>query len=404
MSGVFTRLVGQKAVEAELIAAAKAARGDTGHSLGARGTMTHAWLITGPPGSGRSVAAVCFAAALQCTRDSEDGEPGCGQCRACTTTMAGTHADVRRVIPEGLSIGVDEMRAIVQIASRRPTTGRHQIVVIEDADRLTEGAANALLKVVEEPPPSTVFLLCAPSVDPEDIAITLRSRCRHVALVTPSPEAIARVLVDSDGLAADAAGWAASVSGGHVGRARRLATDGDARQRRESALQLVSDAIRPARAYQAAEELVAAAEVEAVGLTAERAEAETEELRTALGAGGTGKGTATAMRGAAGALKDLERRQKSRQTRASRDALDRALIDLATYFRDALVVAARAGKVRANHPDMAERVAALAAHATPERLLRCVEAVLECREALAINVKPKFAVDAMVATIGQELG
>ena len=404
MSGVFTRLVGQKAVEAELIAAAKAARGDTGHSLGARGTMTHAWLITGPPGSGRSVAAVCFAAALQCTRDSEDGEPGCGQCRACTTTMAGTHADVRRVIPEGLSIGVDEMRAIVQIASRRPTTGRHQIVVIEDADRLTEGAANALLKVVEEPPPSTVFLLCAPSVDPEDIAITLRSRCRHVALVTPSPEAIARVLVDSDGLAADAAGWAASVSGGHVGRARRLATDGDARQRRESALQLVSDAIRPARAYQAAEELVAAAEVEAVGLTAERAEAETEELRTALGAGGTGKGTATAMRGGAGALKDLERRQKSRQTRASRDALDRALIDLATYFRDALVVAARAGKVRANHPDMAERVAALAAHATPERLLRCVEAVLECREALAINVKPKFAVDAMVATIGQELG
>ena len=157
-----------------------------------------------------------------------DGEPGCGSCRACTTTMAGTHADVRRVIPEGLSIGVDEMRAIVQIASRRPTTGHRQIVVIEDADRLTEGAANALLKVVEEPPPSTVFLLCAPSVDPEDIAVTLRSRCRHVALVTPSTEAIAQVLVDSDGLAADTANWAASVSGGHVGRARRLATDPEA--------------------------------------------------------------------------------------------------------------------------------------------------------------------------------
>lgn len=139
--------------------------------------------------------------------------------------MAGTHADVRRVIPEGLSIGVDEMRAIVQIASRRPATGHRQIVVIEDADRLTEGAANALLKVVEEPPPSTVFLLCAPSVDPEDIAITLRSRCRHVALVTPSTEAIARVLVDSDGLSPETADWAASVSGGHVGRARRLATD-----------------------------------------------------------------------------------------------------------------------------------------------------------------------------------
>jgi DNA polymerase III subunit delta' len=401
MSGVFTRLVGQEAVEAELLAAARAARGDSSHSFAGDGNLTHAWLITGPPGSGRSIAAVCFAAALQCTGD---GEPGCGSCRACTTTMAGTHADVRRVIPEGLSIGVDEMRAIVQIASRRPTTGRRQIVVIEDADRLTEGAANALLKVVEEPPPSTVFLLCAPSVDPEDIAVTLQSRCRHVALVTPSAEAIARVLVDSDGLDADTASWAASVSGGHVGRARRLATDFEARQRRERALGLVRDAAVPSKAYAAAEELVAAAETEAIALTAERAEAETEELRTALGAGGTGKGTASALRGATGAIKDLERRQKSRQTRASRDALDRALVDLATYFRDALLVAANAGDVRPNHPDMADRVTALAGHASPERLLRCIEAVLGCREALAVNVKPKFAVDAMVATIGQELG
>src|SRR6201996_9553743 len=125
--------------------------------------------------------------------------------------MAGTHADVRRVIPEGLSIGVDEMRAIVQIASRRTATGHRQIVVIGVADLLVDGAANALLKVVEVAPPSTVFLLCAPSVDPEDIAITLRSRCRHVALVTPPTEAIAQVLIDSDGLSVETANWAASV-------------------------------------------------------------------------------------------------------------------------------------------------------------------------------------------------
>ncbi|HNM93184.1 MAG TPA: DNA polymerase III subunit delta' [Mycobacterium sp.] len=400
MSGVFTRLVGQSAVEAELVAAARAARGDSAHDAAVTGTMTHAWLITGPPGSGRSVAALCFAAALQCT---SDGTPGCGQCRACTTTMAGTHADVRRIIPEGLSIGVDDMRAIVQIASRRPSTGRWQIVVVEDADRLTEGAANALLKVVEEPPPSTVFLLCAPSVDPEDIAITLRSRCRHVALVTPSTPAIAQVLIDRDGLDEQQARWAASVSGGHVGRARRLATDPDARQRRARALELARDAATPSRAYAAAEELVATAEAEAKALNIGRDEAEADELRTALGAGGTGKGTAGTMRGAAGAIKDLEKRQKSRQTRASRDALDRALIDLATYFRDALLIAEGAVAVTANHPDMADRVAALAAHASPERLLRCIEAVLECREALATNVKPKFAVDAMVATVGQAL-
>src|SRR6201997_3272235 len=249
MSGVCSGLVGPRAVEAELIAAARTARGDSAHSSSETGasphSMSHAWLITGPPGSGRSVAAVCFAAALQCT---SDGEPGCGRCRACVTTMAGTHADVRRIIPEGLSIGVDEMRTIVQIASRRPSTGRWQVVVIEDADRLTEGAANALLKVVEEPPPSTVFLLCAPSVDPEDIAITLRSRCRHVALVTPTPEAIAQVLIDGDDLTADIANWAASVSGGHVGRARRLATDPEARERRLQALGLGRHAATPAQA------------------------------------------------------------------------------------------------------------------------------------------------------------
>jgi DNA polymerase-3 subunit delta' len=317
--------------------------------------------------------------------------------------MAGTHADVRRIIPEGLSIGVDDMRAIVQIASRRPSTGRWQIVVIEDADRLTEGAANALLKVVEEPPPSTVFLLCAPSVDPEDIAITLRSRCRHVALVTPAVDAITQVLIENDGLSAEDAQWAAAVSGGHVGRARRLATDPEARDRRQLALGLVREAVKPSRAYAAAEELVGNADAEARALTEDRNEAETEELKTALGAGGTGKGTAATLRGATGAIKDLERRQKSRLTRASRDSLDRAMIDLANYFRDALMVATGAGAVRANHPDMASRAQALADHAAPERLLACIEAVLECREALATNVKPKFAVDGMVAAIGQAL-
>lgn len=346
------------------------------------------------------MAALCFAAALQCTAE---GTVGCGQCRACTTVMAGTHPDVRRVIPEGLSIGVDAMRAIVATASRRPSTGRWQIVVVEDADRLTEGAGNALLKVVEEPPPSTVFLLCAPSVDPEDISITLRSRCRHVALLTPSADDIAQVLVARDGLAEGDARWAAAVSGGHVGRARRLATDAEARARRERALGMARDAATPSRAYAAVEELVAAAEAEAHSLTVGRDEAELEELRVALGAGGTGKGTAGALRGSAGALKELEKRQKSRQTRASRDALDRALIDLATYFRDALMVASGAGAVAPSHPDMTERVAALAAHAPRERLLRCIEAVLSCREALAANVKPKFAIDAMVATVGQAL-
>uniref|UniRef100_UPI00245818C2 DNA polymerase III subunit delta' n=1 Tax=Nocardia farcinica TaxID=37329 RepID=UPI00245818C2 len=227
MAGVFDRLVGQDAVESELTAAAVAARAGS-----VEGAMTHSWLFTGPPGSGRSVAALCFAAALQCT---DPGTPGCGRCHACTTTMAGTHGDVRRVVPEGLSISTKEMREIVQIASRRPSTGRWQVVVIEDADRLTEAAGNVLLKVVEEPPERTVFLLCAPSVDPEDISVTLRSRCRHVHLVTPSVAAIATVLRERDGLDAKTAEWAASVSGGHVGRARRHAPDAHAPRRPQRA-------------------------------------------------------------------------------------------------------------------------------------------------------------------------
>ncbi|WP_241387541.1 DNA polymerase III subunit delta' [Rhodococcus sp. CH91] len=390
MPGVFDRLVGQRDVETELVAAADAARrGDTGSA------MTHSWLFTGPPGSGRSIAALCFAAALQCT---DEDAPGCGRCHACTTTMAGTHGDVRRVVPEGLTISVKSMRDIVQVASRRPSTGRWQVVVIEDADRLTEGAANALLKVVEEPPQRTVFLLCAPSVDPEDISVTLRSRCRHVGLVTPSVDAIARVLESTDGIDPETAHWAASVSAGHVGRARRLATDEGARNNRSRALALAGAVLRPATTYSAADDLGRTAETEAKEISAERDERETEELKTALGAGGTGKGAAGALRGSAGVLKELERTQKSRKTRTERDIMDRALIDLAGLYRDALVHAFGSG-VTLNHPDMAERAADLASRTRPEALLDCIEAILDCREALAQNVKPRFALAALAARL-----
>ncbi|MFD4293609.1 DNA polymerase III subunit delta' [Rhodococcus sp. NPDC058505] len=397
MAGVFDRLVGQRDVEVELIAAATAARGGT-ESAGS--LMTHSWLFTGPPGSGRSIGALCFAAALQCTGD---GEPGCGRCHACATVLAGTHGDVRRVVPEGLSISVKEMREIVQIAARRPSTGRWQVMIIEDADRLTEGAANALLKVVEEPPERTVFLLCAPSEDPEDISVTLRSRCRHVGLVTPSVDAIAAVLRETDGLDEQAALEAARISGGHVGRARRLATDDAARRRRDQGLALASAATRWSTRFSVAEELVRELDAEAKELNAEINDRETEELRTALGAGGTGKGAAGALRGSAGALKDLERRQKSRETRMKRDGLDRALIDLAGLYRDALAVAL-GSTATLNHPDREEQARKMAMIGSPDALLRCVEAVLECREALDVNVKPQFAMAAMMAKLGAELG
>ncbi|WP_066907892.1 DNA polymerase III subunit delta' [Millisia brevis] len=390
MGSVFDRLVGQDEVVAGLTDAAVAARLD---DPGSR--MTQSWLFTGPPGSGRSNAAVAFAAALQCT---DPGMPGCGHCHSCSTVLAGTHADVRRVIPEGLSIGVKEMRELVSVASRRPGVGRYQVVIVEDADRLTEGAGNVLLKIVEEPPARTVFLLCAPSVDPEDISVTLRSRCRHVALTTPSVDAIARVLIEADGFDPEQARIAAGISGGHVGRARRLARDEQAREHRNRALDLASAALQPARAYAAAEALAAAADLEARQVGEQRDERELEELRTALGAGGTGKGTAGTLRGAMSVIRDLERRQKSRATRTGRDTLDRALIDLAGMFRDALAVSMRAS-VAATHPDRDRQARELAQQLSSTQLLRSLEAVLACRSALDMNVKPRFALAAMVAEI-----
>jgi DNA polymerase III subunit delta' len=396
---VWAGLVGQDPAAATLVEAARSAGTGAAGSASSVGSMTHAWLFTGPPGSGRSVAARAFAAALQCT-DPQTG-PGCGACQGCRTTMAGNHPDVRQVIPEGLSISVADMRALVAGASRRPSAGRWQVLLIEDADRLTEGAANALLKAVEEPPPRTVFLLCAPSGHPDDIAMTLRSRCRSVGLRTPPAAAVADVLVARDGVDADTARWAASVCGGHVGRARRLATDPEARARREAVLGVPTALRSAADVFTLADELVAAAESEANGLTVARNAAETEELEMALGAGGTGKGAAAATRGAKGAIRDLERRQKSRATRTQRDALDRALVDLAGFYRDTLVTS-WGSAVALTHPDRAADIAAVAGRLPPEALLRKLEAVLGCREALQRNVKPRIAIEALTSVLQSE--
>ncbi|MFI9810560.1 DNA polymerase III subunit delta' [Saccharothrix variisporea] len=395
MKGVWSEVVGQPDAVAVLSAAAEAAATIVAGGTPAPGAMTHAWLFTGPPGSGRSGAARAFAAALQCT--TVDDRPGCGECSGCHTTLAGTHADVRVVAPEGLSISVAEMRSLVQVSARRPTSGRWQVVIITDADRLTEGAANALLKAVEEPPDRTVFLLCAPSDHPDDVSVTIRSRCRIVRLGTPRPDAIAEAL-RAEGVPAPDAEWAASVSGGHVGRARRLATDEAVRARRDAVLRIPLALRRPADIFTCADSLVQAAEADALTANEARDEAERQALETAMGAGGTGKGTAAATRGAKGALKDLEKRQKSRATRTQRDSLDQALVDLAAFYRDVLVTATGAQAVL-NHPDRADDAREAARTWSRESTLRRLEAVLACREALELNVKPRIAVEAMLTTL-----
>ena len=389
---VFADLVGQDSAVAVLDEAARAAASIVAGEPAATGAMTHAWLFTGPPGSGRSVAARAFAAALQCPNG------GCGQCRECHTALAGTHADVRLVVPEGLSIAVSEMRALVLRAAGTPTGGRWQVVLIEDADRLTEQAGNALLKAVEEPSSRTVFLLCTPSTHPDDISLTIRSRCRVVTLRTPSAESIATVLVRRDGVDPATAGWAAAAAQGHVGRARRLARDPQARQRREAVLAVPRRLTGIGACFDAAAALVAATEAEASGTVAELDTKERADLEVALGAGGTGRGAAAALRGSAGALKELERKQRSRATRVRRDALDRALVDLAGFYRDVLAV--RLGSMVAPvHADAVADATAAARRWTAEGALTRLEAVLACRDAIEANVKPQIAVEAMMVTL-----
>jgi DNA polymerase-3 subunit delta' len=421
MADVFAALVGQARAEAILRRAAAAAAqivaahasetGDPATERGAvrvgtaaagsagggaavdRAAMTHAWLFTGPPGSGRSVAARAFAAALLC----EFGT-GCGACAGCHTTLAGTHADVRLVVPEGLTIAVAHMRELVLRAAGSPSSGRWQIVIIEDADRLSERAGNALLKAVEEPSPRTVFLLCAPSDHPDDVPVTIRSRCRVVPLVQPPTDAVAGVLMTRDGTPADVAAWAAAAAQGHVGRARRLAGDPQSRARREAVLAIPRRLTGIGACYDAASALIEAADAEAEVSIGELDAREKAELETALGAGGTGKGAATATRGMAGALTELAKQQKARATRTRRDCLDRALVDLAGFYRDVLLRTV-AAPVPPVHVDTVDNATRAAGSWTPEATLRRLEAVLACREAIELNVKPLIAVESMMLAL-----
>ena len=372
---VFDSLVGQDEVVAQLLAAAQ------GYG------MTHAWLFTGPPGSGRSVAARAFGAALQCP------DAGCGQCEACHQALGGTHPDVAVVVPEGLHLSIADAREVIGRSSRAPTRGRWQVTLIEDADRMEERTSNTLLKAVEEPPPHSVLLLCAPSVD--DLLPTIRSRCRLVPLRTPPAAAVADVLMRRDGVDPAMASFAARAAQGHIGRARRLATDEQARRERQEVLSLPRSLGSVGSALAAAKDLVDAARTESDRLGSGRDSAERESLSTALGGGATGKGyTGSAPRGGVGALKELQKRQKSRGTRTQRDALDRALVDLAAFYRDvlALQLGTTAPLV---HGDLAEQAATVARASSPESTLRRIDAVLACRTAIDGNVAPLLAVEAM---------
>ncbi|MCM1971952.1 MULTISPECIES: DNA polymerase III subunit delta' [unclassified Streptomyces] len=398
---VWDDLVGQERVQTQLAAAAVDADAlvtaiESGNPPPPGSKMTHAWLFTGPPGSGRATAARAFAAALQCTSPDRalGGEPGCGFCDGCHTTVIGTHADVEIVRTDQLSIGVKDTRSLVRRAQLSPAVGRWQVIVLEDADRLTEGAGNVLLKGVEEPAPRTVWLLCAPSL--EDVLPTIRSRCRHLSLRTPPVSAVAEVLVRRDGIEPAVAQAAARATQGHIDRARRLATDEAARTRRATVLRMPMRVADVGDCLKAAQELVDAAAEDAKQVAEEVDTKETEELRAALGAGA---GTGGRMpRGTAGVMKELEDRQKRRRTRTQRDSLDLALTDLTGFYRDVLALQLGSALAIANE-EIRQDLDRIARESGPERTLRRIEAIIACRQALDRNVAPLLAVEAMTMSL-----
>jgi len=379
---VFDSLVDQDETVAILKEATAAAKNNEDESQ----SMTHAWLFTGPPGSGRSNTALAFAAALLCP------ESGCSHCVNCLTALRGTHADVELIKTEGLSIKIDEVRELLTRAAWSPSVAKYRVVIIEDADRLTESAANALLKAIEEPGLRTVWLLCAPTLT--DVLPTIRSRTRNLTLRTPSVAAVTRLL-ESESIPEKIAELSARASQGHIGRARYLAKNPAARVSRTDILKLPLTITDIASAFKCAQLLVDAAKREAESEAESRNDLETAALKEAWGQQGS-----RVVQGGAKAIKELEKDQKSRQTRMVRDYLDRALLDIATFYRDILLVqSGTESETALINSDMQREIAIVAADTTAEHTLRKLEAIMKTRTNLSRSAAPLLAVEALMVQL-----
>lgn len=350
-------------------------------------TMTHAWLLTGPPGSGRSTAARAFAAALECPRD------GCGECHECRTALEGNHADVEIVSTAGLSIQVRQARELAVLAQARPSVGAWRVIVIEDVDRLTERAADALLKALEEPVSRTVWVLCAPSL--EDVIITIRSRSRHVRLRTPSPRAVAQLLTRRNGIEPRLALDSARAAQSHVGLALRLARDEGARNRRRETLRFAGGIQNLGDAMTAAATLASIAGEETTAASGERGATERTRLMEQLGADPSARTQPPHIRSQ---LAALEKQQKTRATRFGRDVVDRALIDVLSLYRDALMVASGA-PVELVNADLGEQVRQVARTHSSEQLLLAMDAIGLARTRIEAAVPPLLALESMAISL-----
>ncbi|BCW34806.1 DNA polymerase III subunit delta' [Arthrobacter sp. StoSoilA2] len=381
---VWDDLQGQAPVVAQL---KQAAQGETG--------LTHAWLFTGPPGSGRSNAAKAFAAALNCEQDDVTLR-GCGECAACHTILGETHSDVTFVRTEKVTITIDEARELVSKAGDRPATGRWRIIIVEDADRMAERTTNVLLKAIEEPTPRTIWMLCAPS--PADVLVTIRSRCRPVSLRLPPASDVAALLVRRDGIDPELADRAARAAQSHIGIARRLARDADARERRLETVRIPLGLRGVTAAVMMAEKLVKIATDEANSSNDERDAAEKIALLASLGAPESGT-LPPSMRSQ---VRQLEDDQKRRAKRSITDSLDRTLTDLLSFYRDVLIIQL-GNAVELVNVELKSDLEEYAARSTPEATLARMDAINKARVRITTtNVAPLLAVESMATSLIQQ--
>lgn len=324
----------------------------------AAGSPVHAYLFVGPPGTGKRAAARSFAASLLCERG------GCGTCEECRRAVGGAHPDVIVHERTGAYITVGDAREIGRLASLSPVEGRRKVLVLVDF-HLVEHAAPALLKTIEEPPATTVFVILAEQVPPE--LVTIASRCARVDFSAVAPHVIAERLV-TEGVEPALAAEVAAAAGGRPERARLLASDPGFAARRAAWAEV------PARldgtgatAAVVVDELIAGLETVIEPLRARQAVelAEAAERAKAYGE-------------RAAERKEMEARHKREERRARTDELRFGLAALAGAYRDRLAAAS----------DARDGLAA-------------VDAIGRANEALAHNPNVALLLQALLVRLGR---